>query len=289
MNQGAREKRGRAGPAALALAAAAFLAGLAGAAAFFYFYWTDGENASQGVSLALAFAGMGAGLVIWAHRLMPDEEVKSRRGPLPSSDAEKKEFRESFISREHKIGRRKLLGLLAGGVLGLLALDSISLLRSMGKSPLPVLYQTAWEKGARLVTFDGRPVTTAMQRGDILTVFPEGQTDSITSQTLLLRMDEKLLRLPPGRESWTPKGFIAFSKICTHAGCPVAQYEKSVNILLCPCHQSAFDILRGAVPVGGPASRPLPQLPLYEDQQGFLRAQGDFSSHPGPGFWSYKS
>ncbi len=274
---------------ALVAAALAFLAGLAGAAAFFYFYWTDGGTAGMGVSLALAMAGMGAGLVVWSHGLMPDEEVSSKREPLPSSDEEKEQFRESFVSGEHRIGRRRLLGLLAGGVMGLLALDSVSLLRSMGKSPLPVLYQTAWTKGARLVTFDGRPVTAAVQPGDILTVFPEGETDSITSQTLLLRVDEAKLRLPPGRESWTPMGFIAFSKICTHAGCPVAQYEKNVNILLCPCHQSSFDILRGAVPVGGPAGRPLPQLPLYVDQQGFLRARGDFSSHPGPGFWSLRS
>ncbi len=289
MNQGAPENGKSGRLAAVVMAVLAFLAGLAGAGAFFYFYWTDGSTAAMGTSTAVAMAGMGAGLVVWARGLMPGEEVSSKREALPSSEEEKEQFRESFVAGEHRIGRRRLLGLLAGGVLGLLALDSVSLLRSMGKSPLPALYRTAWTKGARLVTFDGRPVTAAVQKGDILTVFPEGQTDSITSQTLLLRVDEAKLRLPPGRESWTPMGFIAFSKICTHAGCPVAQYEKSVNILLCPCHQSSFDILSGALPVGGPAGRPLPQLPLYVDPAGFIRAQGDFSSHPGPGFWSYKS
>jgi ubiquinol-cytochrome c reductase iron-sulfur subunit len=278
--QGARRR-------ALILAIASFLVALAAAGAFLVFYWTDRGTAALGASLALALAGLGAGLVIWAHGLMPDEEVSGEREPLPSSDQERQAFQEDFTMGENRIGRRKVLGWMAGGVAGLLTLGSLSLLRSLGKSPLPVLFETNWRNGVRLMTFDGEPVPASLEHGTVLTVFPEGSIGATASQTLLLRIDEKKLDLPAGRDGWTPKGFIAFSKICTHAGCPVAQFEDAENLLLCPCHQSTFDILRGAEPIGGPASRPLAQLPLFVDEQGYLRAQGDFSHPPGPGFWSH--
>jgi ubiquinol-cytochrome c reductase iron-sulfur subunit len=271
----------------LFLAVTAFLIALSGAAAFLFSYWTDRGTAALGASLGLALGALGVGLVIWAHGLMPDEEVSGEREPLPSSGQQLDAFREDFTVGENRIARRKLLGWMAGGVAGLLTLGSLSLLRSLGKSPLPVLFETNWESGARLVTFDGELVPASLEPGTVLTVFPEGNIGTTASQTLLLRVDEQQLDLPAGRSGWTPQGFIAFSKICTHAGCPVAQYEDKENLLLCPCHQSTFDVLRGAEPVGGPASRSLPQLPLYIDDQGYLRAQGDFSHPPGPGFWSH--
>lgn len=271
----------------LVLAVLALLISLCAAAAFLFFYWTNRGTAALGGSIALSLVAIGVGLVIWSHGLMPDEEISDEREPLASSDLEREAFREDFIVGENKIARRRLLGWMAGGAVSLLAIGSISLLRSLGKSPLPVLFETQWRQGVRLVTVDGRPISADLEIGTVQTVYPEGSEGATASQTLLLRVDEQLLKLPPGRSDWTPQGFIAFSKICTHAGCPVAQYEKSKNLLLCPCHQSTFDVLRGAVPVGGPAGRPLPQLPLYEDDQGFLRAQGDFSDPPGPGYWSH--
>jgi ubiquinol-cytochrome c reductase iron-sulfur subunit len=78
---------------------------------------------------------------------------------------------------------------------------------------------------------------------------------------------------------------LAFSRICTHAGCPVGLYQSETHLLLCPCHQSTFNVLQSAVPTGGPATRSLPQLPLYVDSDGTLRASGGFSEPPGPGFW----
>ena len=80
-------------------------------------------------------------------------------------------------------------------------------------------------------------------------------------------------------------GYLAYSRVCTHAGCPVGLYQKQSHLLLCPCHQSSFDVLNGAEPTGGPAARPLPQLPLYADADGTLRAGGAFTAPPGPGFW----
>ena len=90
----------------------------------------------------------------------------------------------------------------------------------------------------------------------------------------------------PGRESWSPENFVAYSRVCTHAGCPVAEYIDVDQMLVCPCHQSAFDVLHGAQVVGGPAARPLPQLPLAIDEDGFLYAQSDFTETVGPGFWN---
>ena len=79
---------------------------------------------------------------------------------------------------------------------------------------------------------------------------------------------------------------IAYSKICTHVGCPVGLYQADTHELLCPCHQSTFDVLDGARPRFGPATRSLPQLPLAVDGDGFLTAQSDFTEPVGPGFWN---
>jgi ubiquinol-cytochrome c reductase iron-sulfur subunit len=109
---------------------------------------------------------------------------------------------------------------------------------------------------------------------------------SADSQTLLIRVNPSDLALPPGREGWTPDGCVAYSKLCTHAGCPVGLYRDADHALLCPCHQSTFDVLRGAVPTFGPATRPLPQLALSVDGEGYLVAQGDFGEPVGPSFWN---
>ena len=124
----------------------------------------------------------------------------------------------------------------------------------------------------------GAPVAaTNLPVGGVLTVFPEGHTGAADSQTILVRVDLSTFQPLPGRESWSPDGYLAYSKICTHAGCPVGLYEQSSNSLFCPCHQSVFDVLEGAKPIGGPATRPLPQLPLEVGTDGFLRAQDDYS------------
>ena len=89
----------------------------------------------------------------------------------------------------------------------------------------------------------------------------------------------------PGREDWTVDDLVAYSKLCTHAGCPVGLYQANSGLLLCPCHQSTFAVLDGARPIFGPAARSLPQLPLGLNEQGELIARGDFSGPVGPGFW----
>ena len=159
-------------------------------------------------------------------------------------------------------------------------------LRSLGPRPGRSLLRTAWRGGTRVVTLDGEPVRAdAVPLGGLLTVFPEGDTGSADAQAVVVRVEPRLLRLPPDRASWAVDGIVAFSKVCTHAGCPVGLYEADRHELLCPCHQSAFAVLVGAKPVSGPAAWPLPQLPLSVDAEGVLRADGDFSAPVGPGWW----
>jgi ubiquinol-cytochrome c reductase iron-sulfur subunit len=120
----------------------------------------------------------------------------------------------------------------------------------------------------------------------ILTVFPAGHTDDASAQTVLINVGDAPLQQPPSRLSWSVQGYIAFSKVCTHAGCPVGLYRSIGHELLCPCHQSTFKVLEGAKPVFGPATRPLPQLPIEIGPDGYLEAQSDYAEPVGPGYWN---
>ena len=120
----------------------------------------------------------------------------------------------------------------------------------------------------------------------MLTAFPEGDPGSAQGQVAVLRVDPASIHAVRGRQSWSPDGLLVYSKVCTHAGCPVSLYLADSHQLLCPCHQSSFDALRGARPVQGPAARPLPQLPVTVDADGTLLATGDLSAPIGPAWWS---
>ena len=139
----------------------------------------------------------------------------------------------------------------------------------------------------RLVNEEGEPVfSDDIPVDGVVTVWPEGDARAPDSPTLLIRTraDQEMKPLP-GREDWTPENLVAYSKLCTHTGCPVGLYQAEEGLLLCPCHQSTFDVLAGATPIFGPAARPLPQLPLAVDENGSIIATGDFSDPVGPGFW----
>jgi ubiquinol-cytochrome c reductase iron-sulfur subunit len=153
------------------------------------------------------------------------------------------------------------------------------------------LFVTNWKKNSPLVTVDGRPVhQNDLEVGGVLTVFPKGFAGSSPDQTILLRIEELTREDPPltlsspGRSDWTALGYVAYSKMCTHLGCPVGLYQEQTVELVCPCHQSIFNVLAGAVPEFGPAPRPLPQLPI-KVVDGFLVAQDGYNQPIGPGFW----
>ncbi len=136
------------------------------------------------------------------------------------------------------------------------------------------------------MTDAGAPVRASeVPLGGLVTVFPEGAVGSADGQAVLVRVEPQLLDLPAGRDTWAPEGLLVYSKVCTHAGCPVGLYEAQHHELLCPCHQSAFNVLNGAHPTSGPAARAQPQLPIQIASDGTLIALGDFSDPVGPGYW----
>ncbi|MHB8755024.1 MAG: Rieske 2Fe-2S domain-containing protein [Candidatus Acidiferrales bacterium] len=263
----------------------AFSVAFGAAIGFLFAYWTGSRDVLLGGTMALSLGAFGAGLVVWAHRLMNHEQVVEARETLPSGAREREAVSKDFFA-EHQVQRRRLLIGMSAGVLGTFAVATVSLLRSLGKPPGPSLKATIWTRGQRLVTMEGHPVSVdTLQPGNTISVFPENDIGSVDAQAVLVRVDENLLRLPSARVNWAPSGYLAYSRVCTHAGCSVGVYEAETCLLQCPCHQSTFDVLAAARPTGGPAARPLPQLPLYADEDGNLRAGGDFSGLPGPGFW----
>lgn len=248
-------------------------------------YLVGGHPQVEGALLLVALGGIGVGLIVWAHRFLPSGPYVQARESLSSTPAERRAVAESFERGGQRVGRRRFVGLLAAA-LGALGVAAVFPIRSLGPSPGRSLFQTKWRRGSRLVTSDGVPVSVGdLEVGSVVTVFPEGFIGSADSQTLLIRMDPQAAPLP-GRESWSPEGYLAYSKVCTHAGCPVGLYEARTQRLFCPCHQSVFDAVDGAKPIGGPAARALPQLPLEVDPGGFLRAQSDFTEPVGPAFWN---
>jgi ubiquinol-cytochrome c reductase iron-sulfur subunit len=106
---------------------------------------------------------------------------------------------------------------------------------------------------------------------------------------ILVKMDPDEITPGPGRETWAVDGIQCYSKICTHVGCPISLYEKKTHNVLCPCHQSTFDLADAAKVVFGPANRALPQLPLMLDEEGYLVAQSDFKEPVGPSYWERDS
>lgn len=272
------------------LVACAFLASAAGGISFLVAYWTGGSNGMLGGSLAVFLGGLGAMLVLWSNLLTLKHQVMMRRERLDPPPQVREAAAGDFDIGERQIHRRSLLAWMAGGAGALFAAIFVSWFRSLGTSPDPVLFSTVWKPGQRLMTQDGNPVSVNdLQPGNTVIVFPEDSIGSERAQTVLLRVQPDLLQLPSERRGWAPMGNIAFSRVCTHAGCAVGMYETTTHLLMCPCHQSTFDVLRAAQPTGGPAARPLPQLPLYADAQGMLRAAGGFSEPPGPGFWGMPS
>lgn len=245
-------------------------------------YLRGGQPQWEGALLGLALGGIGWALIVAAHDVL-STTTSEEREPLgsPPEDVE-----AVAADLEGSFTRRSFLAAMFLGALGALAVAVGFPIRSLGQRPGRALHETAWEPGKRLVDNEGRAVTIdTMGPGSAMTVFPQGSEEAADSIVILLRVDPERLELPSGRESWAPEGHIAYSKICTHAGCPVGLFDTDTGYLICPCHQSSFDALRGAVPLFGPAARPLAQLPLAVDESGYLVSTGEMSHPVGPGFF----
>ena len=276
----------------MAVVVAFALAGLF-AAGFATCYTLGLGNESYGATLGGALASLSVGLAVWARRISDREpEYVEERAVGPTPEPKFEAFAEALT--EQPIPRSNVLWAMFGTALatlgGALLFPLRSLYPDMAGNPDKILAATAMGRGLRLVTEEGEPVRPEdLSTETVMTVFPEGvdPRSHMDSATLLIRVDPSELQLPTERMRWVVDGVVAYSKICTHAGCPVGLYADTYRQLLCPCHHSIFDVLTGATPVEGPASRPLPQLPLGTDHEGYLVALGDFVAPPGPGWWGY--
>ncbi|GAA2732686.1 ubiquinol-cytochrome c reductase iron-sulfur subunit [Actinocorallia aurantiaca] len=270
------------------------------------------SNFWLGGLMTLSFLGMGVGVTIWVRKLMTSAPIEQARYDL-STDEETR----SSLAQDLKQGaldsgltKRPLLRrtlLLAAAPLGLAPLF---LLRDLGPLPEKRLRHTYWAKavakakaagkpGVRLVVDSGAEASAPLKAADfntpggMITVLPEGiydlgheaLTQIAKAATILINIEPDKIKPIKGQENWTVNGIIAYSKICTHVGCPAALYEQTTHHILCPCHQSTFDATDGAKVIFGPAARPLPQLPLAVDDEGYLVATGDFPEPIGPSYW----
>jgi ubiquinol-cytochrome c reductase iron-sulfur subunit len=253
-------------------------------------------NILLGICLALALLGCGVGAVHWAKTLMPDTEMVEERHPQRASDVDRKRAVDNFVNEGAKsqIGRRPLLKFSLGGAL---ALPPLALLLPVvgGLGPLPgdSLSRTIWSKGQRLLRDPEHTPIRADQVtiGSVFHVVPEALLESehvledkAKAAVLLMRLNPEDIKVARQRD-WGHDGIVAYSKICTHVGCPVGLYEQQTHHLLCPCHQSTFDVTQDCKVIFGPAKRPLPQLPITVDSEGYLVARSGFHEAVGPSFW----
>ena len=261
------------------------------------------QNAHQlglglGMAISLFFIGMGA--IHWAKTLMPDVEVVAERHEFRSPDSDRKDFVSAVKegAAAAGLGRRSLIKRSLGAALGLSALSPLILLRDLGPLPGKELEKTTWKTGTHLVTDPGnrRIKASDLEVGAVAQVLPEIEdpehrklSDIAKDAVLLIRLRPEEFNLEADRLAMTHDGIIAFSKICSHMGCAVALYEQQTKHLLCPCHQSTFDVTRAAKVIFGPSARPLPQLDITIDDEGYLVARNPFSEPVGPSFWERNS
>jgi ubiquinol-cytochrome c reductase iron-sulfur subunit len=282
------DERTRRGARVERAAAVSFLLAMGAAIALTVVYWEGGQPQAEGILLAVVLGGIGVGIVLWAKHFIPTEEVAEDRHPMESSEEDIAAFTADFQAGGSTLQRRRVLVATAGGACAALGVALLFPIRSLGPRPGRGFKQTAYKGGdIRVVDEDGMPVQPRDLPVDgFITVWPDGHTDDADASTLLIHFrSDQDFRPKAGREDWTVDDIVAYSKLCTHVGCPVGLYQAELGLLLCPCHQSTFDVMRHAKPIFGPAARSLPQLPLAVDDDGFILATGDFSGPVGPGFW----
>jgi ubiquinol-cytochrome c reductase iron-sulfur subunit len=291
-----RERRVPADPRAELLAAALLaVAGLL-AGAFAVLLAVHPQTQLLGLTLGLGLFALAAALIVAGKRVVVQEvDVEERHPPDAVQD-------ERLVAQLDEIGegisRRKALvgaaGIAGAGLAAAVVLPVTLLGPKLGDAP----NDTPWRRGRRLVTPEGAPLRADdLDIGGFASALPEGADKrELGSPVVVVRIPPGSVRLPPERRGWAPRGILAFSQICTHAGCAVTLFRYPVYeptskgpALVCPCHYSTFDVRRAAKPIFGPAARPLPQLPLAIDADGVLVAAGGLSGSVGPSWWAVKT
>jgi ubiquinol-cytochrome c reductase iron-sulfur subunit len=256
--------------------------------------WSALFTPMLGLFMGLSLLLFGVGLVLFTKKLLPHETAVQDKHD--GSHFDRVTTGATLVGGWHNSGlaRRKLITrslLFMGGGVGLMLLMPLGgLIKNPNKgNPLGT---TQWADGVRLVRDDGTPIRPGDQEpGSLETVFPAvpGGNRQADAATMLIRLrPEQVESLRPreGHSDFAYGEYVAYSKICTHAGCPVSLYEQETSRILCPCHQSQFDVTQGAKPVFGPATRALPQLPLGVDDEGFFIARSDYIEAVGPTYWN---
>ena len=264
------------------------------------------SNVALGTTLGLALLFIGIGAIQWSRKLMNDTEIIELRHPVRSSDADRDEAVTAFQAGvdDSGIARRPMIRNSLLGAMGALALPLIFVLRDLGPLPGRSLYHTVWTEGMRVVNdVSGTPIRPEWVRmGQLVNAEPEiffngepygeetieGHEQLVEkgkAAIIVVRMQPDDITPAKGRENWGVGGILAYSKICTHVGCPISLWEQQTHHLLCPCHQSTFDLADNGKVIFGPAARALPQLPLAVDEEGYLIATSDFREPVGPSFW----
>ncbi|QTX04796.1 ubiquinol-cytochrome c reductase iron-sulfur subunit [Agromyces archimandritae] len=260
------------------------------------------NNLFIGIGSALALLALGFGIVHWGKAVMKDVEVVDERHPVGGNVDNREAAIKVFKDADEESGftRRSVIRNSLIGALVVFPLPALVLFRGFAPQdqlPAELLSHTMWKKGSRLALDpSGVPIKASdVTIGSAFHVIPEELKDVSHSHgyleekakaaVLLMRLNPEDLTEQADRKDWSYNGIVAYSKICTHVGCPVALYEQHTHHLLCPCHQSQFDVTNHCEVIFGPAKRPLPQLPITVDDEGYLVAQSDFTEPVGPSFW----
>ncbi|WP_327735086.1 Rieske (2Fe-2S) protein [Streptomyces nojiriensis] len=253
-------------------------------------------NFSLGMSLGVALFCIGAGAVHWARTLMSDVEVAAERHEIAAPPEVKAQVLQDFAdgANESGIARRPLIRNTLLGAMAMVPLAGVMLLRDLGPLPEDKLRKTLWAKGKLLINDNTneplRPEDVLV--GSLTFARPEGlEEEQHDFQVQIAKAALMIVRIQPDdikdkkELEWSHDGIVAYSKICTHVGCPISLYEQQTHHVLCPCHQSTFDLSDGARVIFGPAGHALPQLRIGVNDEGFLEALGDFEEPVGPAFW----
>ncbi|MDQ2866693.1 MAG: Rieske (2Fe-2S) protein [Candidatus Eremiobacteraeota bacterium] len=258
--------------------AAALVLAATGSLAFIVTFFVTAGRLAEGLTLAITAAAFACAALGWAFWIIPAREVIDERDDYPSTDDARAQETSEVRSSEREITRNRVLSRFLYAALGLFGLAVIAPIRSLGPAPDGALFHTKWRRGSRLLRENNTFVhVNDLEPDSVVTVFPENALDDAQSQTVLVRVADTT--------AGTARGYVAYSKVCTHAGCPVALYRAATKQLMCPCHQSVFDVLADGAVVSGPADHALPRLPIEIDKDGFVLASGDFPEPVGPGFW----
>jgi ubiquinol-cytochrome c reductase iron-sulfur subunit len=268
---------------------ASFLATALAGGGFVAAYVLEASPQVLGTLLGVAFAALALGLVLWSMKLLPGGTYVEKREPMQPPEPEQDEFVDTLQRGEGQTPNAVRRALVLAG-LGLAAAAIVplrSLLLPGKERPDVALAHTLWRPGMRMMTREGKLIRAdEVAVGTSLTVFPEGLPDSDDSSATLVRLDPAELRRRGAKSArGAAAGIVVFSKLCTHAGCPVGLYEQTAHQLFCPCHQSVFDVIDAGRAIAGPAVRALPQLPVSIDGQGYVVADGDFLGQVGPTYW----